>query len=297
MAMKSVSDAALASGAPCSPDATEGWLLRLWEDRGDPLARMRLGTTWYDALQFALRRLSQARDANKHQYYYGVSRPEAHPVHQEFWDRMERTFELLGVVTTNYDILAERALHEHVAGQSKPRFYYGGFQYHQIVKKMVDVSARGSAKSIDFPLGTTIPIYKLHGSLNWAWEPHSQTLKIHDDVRAIFRKEGAGIPAVIPPIPEKQMPEDFSQIWAEAHRTLTAADVWVVCGYSLPEYDVALRGFFESAQRASDVRCVLVCAPNSADLLDRWTRPNRRGVLPEVRALPGLPDASSLPWV
>ena len=85
-----------------------------------------------------------------------------------------------------------------IDGAPFPVFYYGGHPYNQHVQKMIRLSGAGP-RSVAVPLGHQVPIYKLHGSINWAWEPHSETLKVHDDVRAAFRQHKSGIswPVVI----------------------------------------------------------------------------------------------------
>jgi len=167
-----------------------------------------------------------------------------HPTHELFWRFITKNFDLKYIVSLNYDLLVEQALHEsHQKNRSAPQCYYGGFQYDQIVRKMTNVT-RKEAEQV--ALGHRYVLYKMHGSINWAWE-HSPTIKIHDDVRAIFRRKRGWRPAVIAPIPEKNMPSEFSQIWNEAGKVLADADNWIVCGYSMPDFDLALRRFFERA--------------------------------------------------
>ena len=139
-------------------------------------------------------------------------------------------------------------------------------------------------------LGNEIALYKLHGSVNWAWEPHAPTLKIHDDARAVFRKDDKfRTPAIIPPIPEKEMPSEFSQIWAEARRSLLKCSRWIVCGYGLPDYDQALRLFFKDILSAQQQALILLLAPDSAVLAERWREISPKHV--QVLPLPGLLEA------
>jgi hypothetical protein len=197
------------------------------------------------------------------------------------------------VVTLNYDILVEQALHSEDTGhRAAPRCYYGGFQQIQVVRKMTDVTRK---KFELVQLGNEIVLYKLHGSVNWAWEQHTPTLKMHDDVRAVFRhNDKVGTPAIIPPIPEKAMPPGFSQIWAEARNSLLRAPRWIVCGYSLPTYDLALRTFFKDILSAEQQALILVLAPDSPALVERWRELSPKHT--QIRSLPGLPDAFDLDW-
>jgi hypothetical protein len=144
-------------------------------------------------------------------------------------------------------------------------------------------------------LGNQITLYKLHGSVNWAWERHAPALKIHNDVRAVFRHNDAiGSPAIIPPIPEKVMPPEFSQIWNEARGSLLQAPRWLVCGYSLPPYDIATRAFFKKILSKRKQTMIVILDPESAALAERW-----RDICPKstkVLSLPGLPDAFDHDW-
>lgn len=268
----------------------ERWLEQLYNDRDDPLARMRFGTVWADAIRFVLRRLTESASATR-PYYYGVASHKCAETHRAFWETVRTTVGLNYIVTMNYDILAERALHSCGAdGEHHPDWYYGGFQYRQMVNQIRDVSRKVGDPARDrvVPLGTSIPIYKLHGSVNWAWEPHAPSMKIHNDVRAAFRpNEDHGEPAVIPPVPEKSMHPEFQRIWLEARKVLAASTTWLICGYSLPAYDLALEQFFrEAADEAHGLERVIVIDPNSPELVDRWSF---TGV--DVVALPALQDA------
>lgn len=271
----------------------EEWLLELYRQKDNPVQEMAQQTTWSKALRFALARLVDLPPGKNSHYYFGICTAKCHPVHQRFWRRIEDDFGSRVVVTLNYDLLVEQALH---TGESKhrgaPRCYYGGFQYVQAVRKMTDVTKKRFEL---VPLGNEIVLYKLHGSVNWAWERHAQTLKIHDDVRAVFRhNDDVGTPAIIPPIPEKEMPPEFSQVWDEARRSLSECSRWIVCGYSLPPYDLALQSFFEQVLSKRTQALILVLSPESTELAKRWQAicPKSTRVLP----LPGLPEALDLVW-
>lgn len=271
----------------------EEWLLELYALRDDPLQEMVHGTTWSKALRFALSRLVNLPPGSNSHYYFGICTAQCHPIHERFWGRIDDDFPARVVVTLNYDILVEQALH---AGDPRhrgaPRCYYGGFQHVQAVRKMTDVTKKRDEL---VRLGNEIALYKLHGSVNWAWEWHSPTLKIHNDVRAVFRhSDDVGTPAIIPPIPEKEMPPEFSQIWNEARRSLLQCPRWIVCGYSLPPYDLALYSFFEGILSKRHQALIVLLAPDSPTLAERWRRicPESTQVLP----VPGLPEALDHEW-
>ena len=261
----------------------EEWLAALAE--AGIRSKDRLGTTWDNAIQFALRRLVKLKNAHPEPYYHGICTSFAHPTHARFWQFVTSNFDLKTIVTLNYDILIEQALHEGSSEhRTAPDCYYGGFAFNQIVMKMINVAKR---ESVPMRLGHKYKLYKLHGSINWAWE-HSTTMKVHDDVRAIFRRRGDYQPAIVAPVPEKDTPEFFLNIWREASVSLAEAETWIVCGYSMPDYDIALRDFFHKALGSKRLRHIFILDPYSQQLSSKWRIP---GSTAEITCLPGLPHA------
>lgn len=277
-----------------NPNASaEVWLSELYEERENLLQPMIHGTTWDEAVRFALASLVNLPKGKKAPYYYGISTYNCHPIHDKFWKKIESIFPTKVLVSMNYDIFPEQSLHSNTGPhRTAPRCYYGGFQYIQVIKKMTNVIKREYEL---LELGHDFVLYKLHGSLNWAWEPHSPTMKIHDDVRAVFRcGVDYGTPAIIPPIPEKEMPKEFAQIWNEAELSLGKSDIWIVCGYSLPSYDIALKSFFGRILSSRNQTTIFIIDPASDEIARRW-----KGLSPNnIRtvALPGLPDALNVEW-
>ena len=76
----------------------------------------------------------------------------------------------------------------------------------------------------------SVPVYKLHGSLNWALS--GETIIAYQDMRAVYRN--GGDVAIVPPVPEKSVPVWLKTVWHQAEQALLKSDVWVVCGYSAP---------------------------------------------------------------
>jgi hypothetical protein len=147
-------------------------------------------------------------------------------------------------VTTNYDILIEQGLRDTYGRQRvSPHCYYAGLQWPQIVERLVDVARRKKALHILNDKGTAV--CKLHGSINWAFD-HGQ-FKLHEDVRAAFRGDAnkrdsqPRMAAVVPPLPEKDVPEWLRGVWQAAEEHLKRTHIWIVCGSALPLYDEALR--------------------------------------------------------
>lgn len=272
----------------------ESWLAQLYAERQSPLQRMLFGTRWDQAIRYALARLVVLPKGSNAHYYYGIGRNYCNPIHRQFWDRLEHQLDVKYIVTLNYDLLVEQALHNDRSTRHRtpPRCRYGGFQHVQAVRKMKNVIT----KEHDLmQLGDAFVLYKLHGSVNWAWEPHSPTMKIHEDVRAVFRSDNAyGVPAIVPPIPEKEMPPEFGQIWNEARKVLGQASTWIVCGYSLPDYDQALRQFFGEILRGRPMTRLVLLNPDSISVGERW---KALGANCAIETLAGLPDALQQDWL
>jgi len=270
----------------------EQWLAELYATRANPLQRLSTGTTWDAAVRYALARLIELPAGSNSHYYYGIGSYRCHPVHEAFWTRLEQ-YGAKYIITLNYDMLVEQALHSTPSKhRAAPRCRYGGFQHVQVVRKLKDVVTKQEEL---LRLGDDFVLYKLHGSVNWAWEPHSPTLKIHQDVRAVFRADNKyGVPAIVPPIPEKEMPQEFGQVWNEARKVLSECDTWVVCGYSLPSYDKALADFFGDILRSRATTRLTILDPCSSAVASKW---ETLGANITCRTLPGLPDALNFAWL
>jgi hypothetical protein len=252
--------------------------------RTDPNGRV----PWLWAAEFVAAVLAtpRAQDQGAFQFRYAgrITRPVNAPIHSAFWDVVLSSFDVAGVVTTNYDILVERGLrHRCTTRPPRPGFYYGGLPKPQILKgAALPFSAQQPLSLIE--LGGGVPVYKLHGSLNWGTD--SGQLVIYQDLRPAFRRGGDA--RIVPPVEEKKAPEWLSGVWQGARKVLERASTWIVCGYSLPEYDVAVRELFSEAGLERRVTTILLIDPFAASIADRW-----RAVAPdaEIRCLPGLPQA------
>jgi hypothetical protein len=188
----------------------------------------------------------------------------------------------VAVLTTNYDILIERALrHRAMQRPPSPGCFYGGFPHPQQLKGAAQPFSKWSpARLID--MTGSVPIYKLHGSLNWSLAGGS--LLMYQDTRAAYRDGGNA--AIIPPVPEKSVPNWLGTVWHEAELALRKSDVWIICGYSAPAYDTEV---LRLLQNGSTGRCrrIFLLSPDSRLLRARWN-----DIAPEtdIVALPGLPE-------
>jgi hypothetical protein len=231
--------------------------------------------------------LPHDRGAYQARYAGRITRPVNVPEHDAFWDVALSRFAIVAVITTNYDILAERGLrHRPTQRPKRPGMHYGGLIRPQILKgTALPFSVSKPERQIELDGG--IPLYKLHGSLNWGLE--AGVVSLYQDNRPAFRHGGDA--QIVPPVLEKEAPTWLIDVWNGARQALASCSTWIVCGYSLPIYDQAITQLFMDAAAAGTVSTIFLLDPNAEVLLERW-----KTVAPdvEIQPLPGLPDGLSI---
>jgi hypothetical protein len=216
-------------------------------------------------------------------YSNRINRPSDSVEHKQFWNAILGNADKLSVLTTNYDILIERALrHRAMQRPPSPGCFYGGLPRPQQLKGAAQpFSAWSPASCIE--MGGSVPVYKLHGSLNWFLA--EEGLVLYQDMRAAFRNGGTA--AIVPPVPEKPVPKWLRPIWCEAGVALRNSDVWIVCGYSAPSYDTEVIRLLTTG--AGRRRLVVLLLSPDPDARGTW-----QSIAPaaEIVALPGLPGGT-----
>lgn len=200
--------------------------------------------------------------------------------YRSFLRELATSYQVIGVVTTNYDILLERTIRERpVRGWPLPGFHYGGLPRPQSAQGLSQPFSARNDRDRAVPLDGEVPLFKLHGSLNW--ERSNQQIQIYQDLRPAFKQ--GGVAAIVPPTPEKEPPTWLTPIWEEAEKRLANASHWIVVGYSLPQYDVAIRELL--ARAGYRVRQVTIFSPSASETASRWSQvtPNA-----EIASEPGL---------
>lgn len=206
---------------------------------------------WPDAIRYVGARLAEPDVVRlEHELRYGerISKPSPARCHHAFLTQLLSQYELTGVITTNFDLLAERTLRHRVMERpSRPGFFYPGITgplrgagTFSVRHRWVDVSG-------------TVPLCKLHGSLSWAVEGRS--LRAYADCRPAHRR--SSISYVVPPQPEKRPPTLLAPQWEAAAEVLTRTDHLIVVGYSAPPYDHAVESLLRNpGERLNLVRVV-----------------------------------------
>jgi len=165
-----------------------------------------------------------------------------------------------GIVTTNYDIVLEKLL-----GPTRQPARLGGFNYGIVDDKLAGTHSTDSQHFYHGPdiTGFT-PLLKVHGSLNWALDDGAFVKWV--DCRP-SRRLGYH-PIVIPPGRTGET-DALHEIWQGAAGVLSEASTWIVCGYSVPEYDKDVRKLF--AASTEHLRRVVILDPEPT-LIERKLR-------------------------
>ena len=166
----------------------------------------------------------------------------SHPHHAELVRSLEKAGNLpdTSFASFNYDILIDNAILD-LRGS-------GGIDYGFSFENEPRPDARSSGKP------PPVPLFKLHGSLNWLFCPTCRSISLTPFEKGIVLiKQHPRVadcnwcqtprgPIVIPPTFFKVMSNLFLKIiWDLAEKACSEAKRLVFCGYSLPDADVHVR--------------------------------------------------------
>jgi hypothetical protein len=214
-------------------------------------------------------------------YSNRVNQPYPCAPHLAFWRTIFTASEDVSVITTNYDILVERVVrHRRMQRPPSPGCFYGGLPRPQLLIGVTQPFSRWSPERVIEMTGA-IPVFKLHGSLNWTLD--GDTIVAYQDMRPVFRRGGTA--AIIAPVPEKSVPSWLRGTWSGAAQSLGRSEIWVICGYSLPQYDIAVCDLLRDAARGRPITIFLL-SPESDALRMRYSEVAPNAV---IVCLPGLP--------
>jgi SIR2-like domain len=151
--------------------------------------------------------------------------------YREFLQGIRKSF-LVGILTTNYDLVLEKILGPESSGR------LGGFKYCDGQESPTG-RHRLSSRWTFGPVTITgrVPLLKLHGSLNWAVESDDKIIKYIDARPSRGRRYS---PLIVPPEGSERR-RLLDEVWCNARRVFREANVWLFCGYSLPDYDDDVR--------------------------------------------------------
>lgn len=244
---------------------------------------------WRWVAQYLAIRLSEhttgARGGGSPQYYERITTPSHVKSHIQLLRSAAAKSEIVGVVVTNYDLLAERVLrHRLMRRWPLPGFYYAGLARPQFAQGTRAPWRDRPDLAAEVGLSGNVPLCKLHGSLNWTKlvlpGPRATDVQVSiwQDLRRNYRLDAN--PALVAPIPELAPSSWLQPVWVEAERILKDAEHWIVVGYSLPAYDIAIRQLLVRANER--LQSIEVRDPVSAEIAARFC-----SLLPGVDVEPG----------
>lgn len=208
------------------------------------------------------------------------------PPAREYWSRFSVLRDFLGAdlrdfkgelsfITTNYDLNIESAC------LSLRSCMNPGFVLSRVGRGRVQV-----AQKLYDPTG--IPLYKLHGSVNWYEDGNSESGLVVDDqvvyVRS-FEDEGPqtlpspctsnyktpGVPVMVPPsFLKPNLKPTLAAVWSGAAKSLSEATVVAFIGYSFPSSDTEMMYFLARALSGNaGLRAVYLIDPNADAIASR----------------------------
>ncbi len=170
---------------------------------------------------------------------------------KEFLDRLDGSQDC--IISLNYDLIADNAIYS----KNNRHVDYG-------------FSVRYDQKDGEQPERPfSLPLYKLHGSLNWLYCPTCQQIDVANDYKGVYyifegcedqecmcRDCGTKYePLIIAPTLLKTYENTLLRlIWREAEDKISKADEVVFVGYSMSDADVQLRCMFKRALYGNRIR-------------------------------------------
>ena len=202
------------------------------------------------------------------------------PAHAQWWEAVltHARPNALTVITTNWDICIERALRpKPMQRPRRPGFHYGWGP-----ERLTATTAYPRSSWRENPcISGSVPVLKLHGSLNWALE--NGRLVKYGDLRPAFR----GDAALVPPMRHKERPSWAEELWQMARTALRTARRVIVAGYSFPPYDEQIHTLFREGICSTDSH-IHVFDPDARTVCRRISSLLARA---PVSGHPGLPQA------
>jgi hypothetical protein len=234
-----------------------------------------LDAVWYVSLAIALKMgrveyVGMKPTVTRH----NLDRTSRIPNHEAFWSTIFRSTTKIAVLTTNYDILAERAIRT----QPRPRVHRPGFHYGFGPEALAGGGYPSYSHIQKISVSGSVPLLKLHGSISWSFR-RGALVRYHDCRPAI-----RGDAAIVAPVTQKRLPEYLIPVWELAADALARSGKWIFVGYSLPLYDELALGLLQ--KHSSHGPEVHVFDPQQG-IADRY----RQHLGAEVCWHPGLPEA------
>jgi len=158
---------------------------------------------------------------------------------------------LMGIVTTNYDLLPEYSL-------GTKGFNYGIRNEVLTGRGAYPVSQWKNPVKLTGP----VPIAKLHGSISW--DEHD---RYTDGRRGL-----TGRALIVAPVPEKTPPDLLQPVWELGEHILNRSRQLVVFGFAFNPYDEAVLNLLRTASRSVNSVLVIDRTPQQARAQSIWPK-------------------------
>lgn len=171
------------------------------------------------------------------------------------------------VLSFNYDLIADKTLFGLGWLKWDAKTYRGASQMRSLTK------TGKSTRLVDVPRfrnGKYIPLFKLHGSMNWERDSDNEHghrlagIVPSDDGEKFPSLFQPKVPLIIPPIAAKvEVPSELSSVWKAGLNSLYDASRWLFWGYSFPPTDTIAQVLFRTAlERNRSHKPVVVVNPD-----------------------------------
>ena len=179
---------------------------------------------------------------------------ESHKYHELLLNNLLKTNQLLNTtfISANYDIHIDNTISKLYDKNSLPIMLDYGVDF-------TNFNFKNSYWKR--PIGKTIKLYKIHGSLNWLYCPICSSLTLtpyeggvmrilnNQDEATCLNCNEHTIPIIVPPTYFKNMSNiHLSSVWNKAESSLRKADIIIFCGYSFPDADIHIKYMLKRVQ-------------------------------------------------
>lgn len=155
------------------------------------------------------------------------------------------------IITFNYDLEIERSFYN-----LKIPFSY------QLEDVLYD------NKEIDYNFQQAIPIYKLHGSTNWAFPKNKdEKLTIYKNYNDAFEK--AKYRLLLPPTWQKIFTGPLESVWKNSISAISTATRIIIAGFSIPETDIHFKYLLAAGlQNNISLQEIIIINPESKEKIN-----------------------------
>lgn len=194
---------------------------------------------------------------------------ESNKYHQLLLNNLRKKNQLLNTtfISVNYDIHIDNTISKLYDKKKMRVMLDYGIDFANFDHK---------SSSWQRPVGDTIKLYKIHGSLNWLYCPVCSSITLtpyeggvmrilnnQNEAKCLNCKEYT-VPIIVPPTYFKNMSNLYlSTVWNKAETALRDADLIIFCGYSFPEADIHIKYMLKRVQTSRNNKPLKIMVVNN----------------------------------